>query len=324
MKIMKKFFGPDGRRRMREKGRGEPGPVGKRFGKTDLDRVGFFHDPSPAPFDEYRSPSEFREGVRKGRQMLAGPRSELFEKKFLRIFDGEALAVPWRKETEEKLRGRRPKIGGRMLPPSPSKKHSTPGDWHGCFEKPTYFSPLLKDEAAARRKARPEPPNAKIKPNPLGGPGYADICLNPFPSYSHEPYEPVVASGKPLAGRFLTASVPREYFTEDPYRDETPGPTYVRPLEAAPGIVATGRFYVPFPKRPAGSHAGCFDKFPEYSAEPYEETRAKIASEGRFIAGGPPARSKYTCSIVERITEVSCNANNYLEYKERAYAPFGY
>lgn len=39
----------------------------------------------------------------------------------------------------------------------------------------------------ARKKA--VPPNMKIKPNPLGGPGYADICLSPYPSYSHEPYD---------------------------------------------------------------------------------------------------------------------------------------
>lgn len=30
----------------------------------------------------------------------------------------------------------------------------------------------------------------KIKPNPRGGPGYANICLSPFPSYAHEPYDP--------------------------------------------------------------------------------------------------------------------------------------
>lgn len=30
----------------------------------------------------------------------------------------------------------------------------------------------------------------RIKPNPRGGPGYANICLSPFPSYSHEPYDP--------------------------------------------------------------------------------------------------------------------------------------
>lgn len=74
-----------------------------------------------------------------------------------------------------------------MLPTSPAKKHSTPGDWHGCFEKISYFSPEVREHK--RRKAKPLPPNVKIKPNPLGGPGYVDICLSPYPSYSHEPYD---------------------------------------------------------------------------------------------------------------------------------------
>lgn len=73
-----------------------------------------------------------------------------------------------------------------MLPTSSSKKHSTPGDWYGCFAKSSYFSPLSKEE---ERKKTPVPPNMKIKPNPLGGPGYVNICLNPYPSYSHEPYD---------------------------------------------------------------------------------------------------------------------------------------
>ncbi|EFN84509.1 hypothetical protein EAI_07334, partial [Harpegnathos saltator] len=75
-----------------------------------------------------------------------------------------------------------------MLPTSPSKKHSTPGDWYGCFDKPSYLSPLLKME---EKKKLPALPNMKIKPNPLGGPGYANICFSPYPAYSHEPYDQV-------------------------------------------------------------------------------------------------------------------------------------
>lgn len=74
------------------------------------------------------------------------------------------------------------------MPPSPAKKHSTPGDYHGCFEKVTYFGTAPEERKKGGR--RPELPNVKIKPNPLGGPGYANICLNPFPSYSYDPYDP--------------------------------------------------------------------------------------------------------------------------------------
>jgi len=98
------------------------------------------------------------------------------------------------------MKAEKRKIGGRMLPTSPSKKHSTPGDWYGCFAKSSYFSPQLKVEA---RKKTPVPPNMKIKPNPLGGPGYADICLSPYPSYSHEPYDRI----RRIVGRSKCVSV---------------------------------------------------------------------------------------------------------------------
>ncbi|KYN35421.1 UPF0602 protein C4orf47 like protein [Trachymyrmex septentrionalis] len=207
------------------------------------------------------------------------------------------------------------KIGGRMLPTSPSKKHSTPGDWYGCFAKSSYFSPMPEEE----RKKKPLPPNMKIKPNPLGGPGYANICLNPYPSYTHEPYDRIERVGKKMVpkGRFLTTSAPVDHFPPNPYKDEEPGPTYIPPVEIARKTVA--RFYVPFPKKPGGSHDGCFSKFPEYTADPYVKAKDKAALQPKFISGGPFLRSKYTNSIIEQITKISCNARNYPEYRERAY-----
>lgn len=112
-----------------------------------------------------------------------------------------------------------------------------------------------------------------------------------------------------------------DHFPPDPYKDESPGPAYVRPSEIARKPPAEKmRFYVPFPKEPGGSHAGCFSKFPEHMSEPYIREKAKIA-EAKFLSGGSSTRSKYTSSIVEQITRISCNARNYAEYRERAYPP---
>ncbi|TGZ58324.1 Uncharacterized protein DBV15_10480 [Temnothorax longispinosus] len=257
---------------------------------------GFFSDPPPGPFDVYRKPVKFREDVAKGRQILGAPPNQLFEKKYERIFEGEALTEPWRDEAKQRIKDEKRKIGGRMLPTSPSKKHSTPGDWYGCFAKSSYFSPQLKMEA---RKKTPVPPNMKIKPNPLGGPGYADICLSPYPSYSHEPYDRVgrVVGKKVVSeGRFLTTSAPLDYFPPNPYGDEEPGPTYVRPVEIARKTLGTARFYIPFPKKPGGSHDGCFSKFPEYTGDPYVKAKGRAAAQPKFISGGPFLRSKYTNS----------------------------
>ncbi|XP_018401110.1 PREDICTED: UPF0602 protein C4orf47 homolog [Cyphomyrmex costatus] len=290
--------------------------VGRHHGKLDIERVGFFSDPPPGPFDVYREPTQFRENVAKGRQILSGPPIQLFEKKYERIFEGEALTEPWRDEARQRVKDEKRKIGGHMLPTSLSKKHSTPGDWYGCFAKSSYFSPLSKEEA---RKKTPVPPNMKIKPNPLGGPGYANICLNPYPSYSHEPYERVVDKKVVSKGRFLTTSAPLDYFPPNPYEDEEPGSTYVHPVEIARKTLGTARFYVPFPKKPGGSHDGCFSKFPEYTGDPYVKAKDKAAAEPKFISGGPFLRSKHTNSIIEQITKISCNARNYMEYQEQVY-----
>ncbi|KAL6265546.1 hypothetical protein P5V15_002341 [Pogonomyrmex californicus] len=294
--------------------------VGHHFGKIDLERVGFFSDPPPGPFDVYQAPKiKFREDISKRRQILAGPSIELFDKKYERIFEGEALTELWREEAKQRIKDEKRKIGGPMLPTSPSKKHSTPGDWYGCFAKSSYFSPQFKVEV---RKKAPAPPNMKIKPNPLGGPGYADISLSPYPSYSHEPYDRIgrVVGKKVVSeGRFLTTSAPLDYFPPNPYEDEEPGPTYVRPVEIARKTLGAARFYIPFPKKPGGSHDGCFSKFPEYTGDPYVKAKSKAAAEPKFISGGPFLRSKYTNSIIAQITQISCNARNYSEYRERVY-----
>ncbi|KYM82993.1 UPF0602 protein C4orf47 like protein, partial [Atta colombica] len=277
---------------------------------------GFFSDSPPGPFDIYQKPIQFRENVAKGRQILSGPPIQLFKKEYERIFEGEALTELWRKEAQQRIKDEKRKIGGRMLPTSPSKKHSTPGDWYGCFAKSSYFNLMPKE----KEKTKPLPPNMKIKPNPLGGPGYANICLNPYPSHSHEPYDRIKKVGEKIVseGRFLTTSTPLDYFPPNPYKDTELGPTYMPP-KIARKTFDMARFYVPFPKKPGGSHDGCFSKFPEYTGDPYEKAKAKATAQPKFISGGPFLRSKYTNSIIEQITKISCNARNYTEYRERAY-----
>nr|XP_050851561.1 uncharacterized protein LOC127064487 [Vespula vulgaris] len=65
---------------------------GRRYGKADLDRVGFFDDIPNASHDPYVPPTVI--AFEKGRQLLPGPPQQLFEKEFQRIFKGEALTKP--------------------------------------------------------------------------------------------------------------------------------------------------------------------------------------------------------------------------------------
>jgi hypothetical protein len=65
--------------------------------------LGFFSDPPQGPFDVYRDPAKFRQDVVKGRQILAGPSIQLFEKKYERVYEGEALTEPWRDEARQRV-----------------------------------------------------------------------------------------------------------------------------------------------------------------------------------------------------------------------------
>ncbi|KAH0955304.1 hypothetical protein HN011_003102 [Eciton burchellii] len=282
------------RRTMRRKPTTNNTFVGRHYGKIDLDRVGFFNDPSQGPFDFYEGPAKFREGFDKGRQILSGPPSHFFEKKFERIFEGESLTEPWRERAKQRLEDEK-KVTVRMVPTSPSKKHSTPGDWYGCFAKSSYFSPQIKVEP---RKKVPALPNMKIKPNPLGGPGYVDICLNPYPSYSHEPYD--LRKKTISERRFLTCSAPLDFFPPNPYEDDSPGPTYIRPVEIIKKPLGPARLYVPFPKKPGGSHDGCFSKFPEYMSDPYIKKPVKPVTKPKFISSAPSLRTKSSVSPSSR------------------------
>lgn len=127
------------------------------------------------------------------------------------------------------------------------------------------------------------------------------------------------ALGRKRSGRFLTASAPMDSFTPNPYKEIVPGPTYVRPTEVSPKIVGPNRFYVPFPKKPGGNHSGCFDKFPSYASNPYDENKEKKSVEGVFVSGGPPLRTKYTNSIIDQVTRIACNGTNYIHYQEQVY-----
>lgn len=66
--------------------------------------LGFFSDPPAGPFDVYReSKIKFREEVAKGRQILGTPPNQLFEKKYERLFEGEALTELWRDEAKQRV-----------------------------------------------------------------------------------------------------------------------------------------------------------------------------------------------------------------------------
>lgn len=74
------------------------------------------------------------------------------------------------------------------MPPGYTKWHSSPGDAFGCFAKhPKRFDPATRPG----EKRVKMPANFMTRPNPVGGPGYADITLSPYPKHlGPDPYDP--------------------------------------------------------------------------------------------------------------------------------------
>ena len=121
------------------------------------------------------------------------------------------------------------------------------------------------------------------------------------------------------------ATAALEYFPPNPYVHKNPGPTYLPSKNEKfkkSDASQPPPFYVPFPKSPGGQHAGCFDKFPAPLNDPYEakiKDQSSNKIDSQFKTGGPNLRSKYTNSIINQVTKVSCHAKNYREYRERVY-----
>lgn len=118
-------------------------------------------------------------------------------------------------------------------------------------------------------------------------------------------------------GKFLSAIKGPDYFLLNPYLELEPGPTYVNSKNEKFKTIGGKTFYVSFPR-----DAGCFSKFPEYLNENdrrEEKKQNKHASVSKFILGGFNPKSKYTFSVIDRVTQVSCNANNFLQYQQRVY-----
>ncbi|XP_058794421.1 UPF0602 protein C4orf47 homolog [Phymastichus coffea] len=308
---------------------------GKHFGRLDLDRVGFFDDAPPGPWDGYRnkpSGGGLRESNATGKQMSCKRVGGLFDRQFKRLFIGEAdkddippLPPSKQGEKDEEKDVNKPII---MTPGYP-KKHSTPGDWYGCIGKQfKHFSPETKPEPPVE----PKPLNFKTSPAPFGGPGYANYCINKYVKMykDYEPYdiEKIMPKDSEQEGLrpkvFVTTFVPRPYFNENPYALVHMPPSHKKPPLPRVKKQTRIQFHLTFPRAPFGRNSGCFYPFPKYFSDPYDKIPKKKGKKVKpkaplHLVGVAECKSKFTVSIVERVTRVSCNAVTYIDYREQVY-----
>ncbi|VEN37584.1 unnamed protein product [Callosobruchus maculatus] len=296
--------------------------LGNQFGKPDMERLGLFSEMPYMNGKGYVSPFP-KPKLEKGLNLMAGgPKLKTgkqdcyFDKDpFKRIFEGEAIKGRGRKPPPPKYKNvsQMP-----FMPPAGPKLHSTPGDYYGCFSG---------NIEAFSNKRRPKPPfkpsgrNFVAGPEKMGGSGYADICINPYPEHANERWgtKPKYKEyGRILNGPFVSSHYPTAYFGPDPYKDPEnakPGPVYVPPkykqLPALPPgmIMPTGPA-----KWEGGCKAGTFDKFPEYSHNkyytPYEvmNPKKKVPPRyGPFFPQSTGEKTLFTCSVVNENVRFRCN-----------------
>ncbi|XP_011504786.1 PREDICTED: uncharacterized protein LOC105367715 [Ceratosolen solmsi marchali] len=308
------------------------------FGKLDMDRIGYFDDSITGPFDVYVSDSAkngLRDGLDKGTQIRCKKSGDFFEKDIKRIFIGEVLpelCIPKKKKKRKLIKL------GIIKPTGTPKLHSTPGDWYGCIGKqPSAFSPQTKTPPEPIGKPEKAPANFMTNPNPVGGPGYLNICLNPYmPIYDdYEPYDPVYKKKKKTDKNirprlFVSTCSPIVYFWDNPYTPVTmpsaDNPIRTRNRKSRKSKILkklhSTLFKLTFPGAPKGKNSGCFQKFPTHMSEPYEKIQRrtwKIKPQPPLMSSTPQFRSKFSISIIDHVTNVALNANNFTVYKEQVY-----
>lgn len=155
-----------------------------------------------------------------------------------------------------------------------------------------------------------------------------------YHSYQSTPPSTCTVDKSKQPPRYVTTSAPRKYFNENPYfrvAIRTPArPTPPSGAKKSPAPPAKPKlFHLTFPRAPGGPFSGCFHGFPRYMSDPYEPEKPKARKKkGKKELPPPPlwqpvvvpvTRTKYTESVVDKVTNVACNAVTYADYREQVY-----
>ncbi|XP_046990989.1 UPF0602 protein C4orf47 homolog [Schistocerca americana] len=304
--------------------------IGFHYGRTDLERIGLFAEMSYLHGMGYTRPyvNVFNEESIKGRQMIPGfpqskcARDDGYFIPFRRIFQKEAYFNKSRAAYLERLAATAKNIAPRtFVQPSPTKRQTGSGDYYGCFEKITAFSPLKRAQPPRVK----EPKNMLSKPPKKGGPGYPDITFSPYPEYIESLYrgelqdyrnkyiQHMLVNKRPA---FLSAIHRTQYFDPNPYfvPEEDVGPTYAEPVGKIVKGFGSGVFIPSSPgKKDGGCKAGTFGKYPAHSEDKYFppiESVPRTMSSNVFYPQ-MNIRSMQTRSIVNYNVDFGVNAENW-------------
>lgn len=187
-----------------------------------------------------------------------------------------------RLETKDRRRQKKGEFKGPIkaafIPAGPSKIHSTPDDYYGCFfpDGLAAFSPILR---GAKKYPRNKVVLTLPKPNPMtspgkkGGPGYVDITISPYPEHKSDRKIEKGSKRKnlPAYKPFYPQSYPN-YFDENPFLED-PVPRkrlYLQDTKSKKLKIDKGPFIPTGPgKLSGGCHDGDFSKWPEHMKDPF-------------------------------------------------------
>lgn len=300
---------------------------GSNFGKSDTDRVGLFAEMPymngagyVSPFAKFPMEKGLKGLVCPGSKKVCGTQHGLFETRFKRIFEGEAITrvkKPKGGIKDLKRMSDRPFISAGFC-----KKHSTPGDYYGTFGgKVKAFSPVKKTVP----KSKPQNKNFVTGPGKKGGPGYIDITIGKYPLYIESRYgtkERYKKYGHILDGPMRNMIYPVPFFNKNPYTEPSnipKGRIYIKPKEKKYVVIGNGIIMPVGPgKKPGGCKAGCFQKFPSFIPDRYQNVyeALKPPLEKKVLYPiGQGNKSYYYRSVINQNVDFKMNIKNYTNFE---------
>lgn len=298
----------------------------KKYGKHDLERLGMFIE---MPFMGVKRKKvkphiiipEIEVGfITNPMKSKCGNQDGYFEERFKRLPCDKPKTV---KRQKAKAPDKLP-----FLPASPSKKHSTPNDYYGCFTEPLEeFSPRLRE----KKKKPLAKPNMITNPAKKGGCGYVDITIAPYPEHQtdrHEP-PPMIPARKrkvPKVIPFYPGDHPG-YLDDNPFLEEDPkGKIYI-PLELKQKKKDTDqkkkkgklkqKIFVPYGY---SGYNGYFTEFPEYKTNRDKRKERKgiifvVSNKAPFLpASNLPLKTMQYRAVLQN-TKLRVNEDNYKTFE---------
>lgn len=237
-----------------------------KYDKYDLDRLGLFSEMPylrPELIKKKRRVASYRKPIIcSGPKTKSGTQDGYFDHTFKRLFIGDGRPV--KAHTRNNIK--KP-----FVPTGPGKKHSSPGDFFGCFSKKIqYFSSQCKQDKQDNHPNR----YFIVNPGKKGGPGYVDITISKYPGHLRMSY--IIKKVPKVIFKPFYLGSRKKYFDSNPFKYSDSKNLRYNPVKETK-TKFTGRIFLP--AGPYRKNYGYFNPWPTHMPDPYlPEKKTKIYS----------------------------------------------